>query len=92
MKMIVCIIQEIDKDNVLNAIKKSDLQVTVLPSTGGYFRKGNITLLIGTDDETVDQVINKIKINCQQTGTPEMKPATVFVLDASIHEPIPRIH
>jgi uncharacterized protein YaaQ len=92
MKMIVCIIHDIDKDNVMNVLNEDGLQVTLLPSMGGFFRKGNCTLLIGTDDDCVDQVIQKIKMNCQQPEDPQIKSVTVFVLNAYRYELTPRIH
>jgi uncharacterized protein YaaQ len=88
MKMIVCILQDSDKDDVVKALNNEGYQVTVLPSTGGYFRKGNATLLIGTEDDRVDQAITIIKQNSQQPEDPGLKRATVFVLKVDRHEQI----
>ena len=39
--------------------------VTKLASTGGFLSKGNVTLLIGTDEDKVDEVIERLKdIKC----------------------------
>lgn len=37
--------------------------MTKLSSTGGFLRSGNTTLLIGIDDEKLDQVLKIIKSN-----------------------------
>lgn len=88
MKMIVCILQDSDKDDVVKALNDEGFQVTVLPSTGGYFRRGNATLLIGTEDDRVDQAFTIIKQNSQQPEDPGLKRATVFVLRVDRHEQI----
>jgi uncharacterized protein YaaQ len=88
MKMIVCILQDSDKDDVVRALNDEGFQVTVLPSTGGYFRRGNATLMIGTEDDCVDQAITIIKQNSQQPEEAGLKRATVFVLKVDRHERI----
>jgi uncharacterized protein YaaQ len=88
MKMIVCILQDSDKDRVTEALNDEGFQVTVMPSTGGFFRRGNTTLLIGTDDNQVSQGIKIIKQNCREPEEPGLKRATVFVLKVDRHEKI----
>jgi uncharacterized protein YaaQ len=88
MKMIVCILQDSDKDKVTKALNDEGFRVTVMPSTGGYFRKGNTTLLIGADDDQVAKGIQIIKQNCKEPDEPGLKRATVFVLNVDRHEQI----
>ncbi len=88
MRMIVSILQDSDKDDVVEALNGGGFQVTVLPSTGGYFRRGNTTLLIGTEDDLVEQAIAIIKQNSQIPEDPGLKRATVFVLKVDRHEKI----
>jgi uncharacterized protein YaaQ len=88
MKMIVCILQDNDKDQVVGALNDEGFQVTVLPSTGGYFRRGNSTLMIGTEDDCVDQAVKIIKENSQHPEEPGLKRATVFVLKVDQHEQV----
>jgi uncharacterized protein YaaQ len=81
MKMIVCILQDSDKDDVLTALSQANYQATLLPSTGAYFRRGNATLMIGVED---DQVESAIQIVRDTLGEPEhtgVKRATVFVMN-----------
>ncbi len=88
MKMIMAILQDSDKDNVIEALNNEGYQVTVMPSSGGYFRKGNTTLLIGTEDENVKPAIKVIKENCKEPDEPGLKRATIFVLKVDRHEKI----
>jgi len=83
MKMIISILQSTDKDQVTKALNEDGYAVTVLPSTGAYLRRGNTTLLIGVEDEKVQQAIDLVKENCSEPSELGLKRATVFVLDVS---------
>ena len=88
MKLIICILQDSDKEKVADALVAQDFRVTVLPSTGGYFRRGNSTLMLGTEDERVDFAIDTIRENCAEPDEPGMKRATLFVLDVDRYEQV----
>lgn len=88
MKMIVSVIQDKDKEMVSNALNNSGIRVTILPSTGAYFRKGNATMMIGVEDEQVDDAIQIIKESCSEPDDPQMKRATLFVLNVNRFEQV----
>ena len=88
MKLIICILQDSDKDSVSDALIAQDFRVTVLPSTGAYFRRGNTTLMLGTEDEHVDHAIDTIRENCADPTEPGIKRATLFVLDVDRFEQV----
>jgi len=81
MKLIICILQDSDKDTVTKALNAEGFRVTVLPSSGAYFRRGNSTLLIGLEEDQVQRAIEIVRENCLDPPEPEFKRATVFVLD-----------
>lgn len=81
MKMIVCILQDSDKDEVANALNRAGFPVTLLPSTGAYFRRGNATMITGVEDDKVEQAIQIIRDNVQEPEEPGMKRATLFVIN-----------
>lgn len=64
MKLIYAIIRNDNEDDVISALNKEKYSVTKLATTGGFLRKGNITLMIGTDDDRVDHAINLIRQEC----------------------------
>jgi uncharacterized protein YaaQ len=64
MKLIYVIVRNIDSGDVTAALNKEGYYVTKLASTGGFLREGNTTLMIGTDEEKVDDVINIVKKVC----------------------------
>ena len=53
MKMITAIVNKEDSKNVCNELIKAGFSVTRLSTTGGFLMAGNMTLMIGTDDEKV---------------------------------------
>lgn len=64
MKLIYAIVRYDNEDEVINALTKKHYSVTKLATTGGFLKKGNTTLLIGTDAENVPDVIDVIKHEC----------------------------
>ena len=74
MKLIVAIVSNDDSSAVTNALTKANYSVTRLATTGGFLRAGNTTLLVGIDDEKIDDCIDIIgKESCKRS---EMVPAT----------------
>lgn len=65
MKLIVAIIQDQDVSSLVDDLTANDFRVTKLASTGGFLKAGNTTLLIGVDDEEVEDVLDIIKSNCE---------------------------
>lgn len=60
MKLIVAIINNDDSTSVLNGLTKKKFSATKLSTSGGFLHSGNTTLIIGTEDEKVDEVIEII--------------------------------
>lgn len=81
MKMIVCILQDSDKDEVLTALSQANYQATLLPSTGAYFRRGNATVMIGVEDDEVDTAIQILRDTLGGEDPARVKRATVFVMN-----------
>lgn len=81
MKMIVCIVQDSDKDELLTSLNQASYQATLLPSTGAYFRRGNATLMIGVEDEKIESAIQVVRDTLGSENPSGVKRATVFVMN-----------
>ena len=81
MKLIMAIIKDEDNDHVSKKLTDEKFRVTFVASTGGFFRSGRSTLIIGVEDERVDRALQIIKENTTIPENKEEKRATVFVLD-----------
>jgi len=64
MKLILAIIHDEDGNRVLNALNEAGYSVTKLATTGGFLRSGNMTLIVGTEEDKVDTAINIFKEKC----------------------------
>lgn len=61
MKLIIAIVNNEDASLVLSELTKAGFSVTKLSTSGGFLRAGNITFLIGVEDEKVADVISVIR-------------------------------
>jgi uncharacterized protein YaaQ len=95
MRMVVSIVSADDAEPVTRALIAAGYRVTRMNTAGGFFRRGNVTLLVGVEEPQVDDVLRIINANVRQraqanpveSGMP-MFGATVFVLEAARFERI----
>lgn len=64
MKIIYAIVSSDDGNRVTDVLNRNGYSVTRLATTGGFLKKGNATLMIGTDEERVDEAIGLIHDTC----------------------------
>lgn len=60
MKLIIAIINNDDAQAVLSELMRNDFPVTRLSTSGAFLRSGNVTLLMGVDNERVSEAIEVI--------------------------------
>lgn len=65
MRLVIAVVQDKDSNRLSAALIKDGFRATKLASTGGFLRAGNTTFLVGTEDDSVDKVIQVIKSNCK---------------------------
>lgn len=76
MKLIVAIVSGEDSGRVMKHLIKYHYFVTKLQSNGGFLKSGNSTLLIGANDEQVEDIIEIISRH-SKTRT-EIIPSSVI--------------
>ena len=86
MKMIIVIIKDNDADTLTQSFTASNFRVTRVASTGGFLRSGNVTMLLGVDDNQVDSAIQVVKNSLPPKGTE--KRATLFVVPVNHFEQV----
>ncbi|HEY58408.1 MAG TPA: Na+/H+ antiporter [Anaerolineae bacterium] len=62
----LAIIQEQDFENAAEAMAKLGVPVTVLPSTGGFLQRRNLTLMLGIPEGQVEDVIQALQASCRR--------------------------
>ena len=66
MKLVFAIVQGEDAGRTVQALNGAGISVTRFASSGGFLQQGNATLLIGVDEERVEQVVQLIRQNCRE--------------------------
>ncbi len=88
MKLLIAVVQTADSNAVADAMIERGFRVTKLASTGGFLRRGSTTLLLGVEDDQVDEALEIIRAECSQPAEPAIKQGVVFVLPVSRFEQV----
>lgn len=64
--MVVCVVHNRDRNRVTDELIKRGFKFTVIGSSGGFLREGNTTMLIGAEDECIEELKDVIQENCEQ--------------------------
>lgn len=81
MKLIMAIVKDSDAMDVSDALVENEFRVTRVASTGGFLRHGRVTLLIGVEEDALEEVFALIEAACREPDPGEHK-ATLFVIPA----------
>lgn len=87
MKLIIAIVQDDFATIVIKSLMAKKYRTTKLSSTGGFLKVGNTTLLIGVENQKVDEVIKTIEEECKSKKVAKGKDevtvdgAHLFILD-----------
>lgn len=66
MKLILAVIEDKDSHRLVDALSGQDFKTTKLSTTGGFLKEGNTTLMVGCEDDAVDDALSIIKKNSSQ--------------------------
>ena len=65
MKLLIAIVDKRDIRHLSDALIDNEFRFTEISSKGGFLRAGNVTLLIGVEEEQVPSVLDLIQNHCQ---------------------------
>ncbi|WP_297810361.1 cyclic-di-AMP receptor [uncultured Finegoldia sp.] len=83
MKLIIVIMED-DLSYILSKeLSENKISSTKLSSTGGFMKKGNTTMLIGTEKENEKSILDIIEKVCEENDvdSDNESKANVFVMD-----------
>ena len=87
MKLVCAIVSGNDADKVVEGLVSAGYPgPTRINTVGGFLRRGNATLLLGTDDERVEGAIDVIRSAVEagaEADDPNARRATIFVVNAN---------
>ncbi|NLD42302.1 MAG: hypothetical protein GX657_02280 [Chloroflexi bacterium] len=88
MKLVMAILRDDFAPDVSGALTEIGLSVTRISSTGGFWRRGYVTLLAGVEDHDVDRTLETINAHAGPEMSPSLAPpgypprrATVWVIN-----------
>ena len=65
MKLVIAIVQDEDSSRLITTMMDEGFGVTKLATTGGFLKAGNTTLLIGLEDDRLEQCVGLIEKVCK---------------------------
>lgn len=77
MKLVIVIVQDDVSMDLIDSLTESGYRITKLATTGGFLKSGNTTLLIGVEDQKVDDVLDILKRECRTTKQVVTTPSPV---------------
>lgn len=78
MKLVIGIVNSDDANDLISEITKASFQATKLSTSGGFLKLGNVTVLVGVEDEKVDEVVG-IFNNCCSRRTQMVPTAPPYL-------------
>lgn len=87
MKLVIAIIQDDYISKVLKSLMAEKIRTTKLSSTGGFLKSGNTTLLIGVENDKLDNIVEMIRKQCKSTKVKDgdseitVSGANLFIMD-----------
>jgi len=61
MKLLITVVEDIIVPGLVEKLLQKGIRVTQLTSSGGFFKRGNTTLLSGIEDDDVPVAVQTIK-------------------------------
>ena len=81
MKLMIAIVNNDDYDKIARQLTEEEYRVTCIASTGGLFRRGSTTLLIGLEEEKISRAMEIIRANSTSPEGIGTHKAAIFVLN-----------
>ncbi len=85
MKLVLAIVHSDDALGLTDALTKRGFRATRINTAGGFLKESNTTILLGVQDEQVDDVLATIQSNCQTRSQyinplpPVMEPGEFYM-------------
>ena len=77
MKLIIAIVQDEDASRLVSSLMGDGYRVTKLATTGGFLRSGNTALLVGVEDEKLQNAMAIIEKVCKSRKQIATSPAPI---------------
>src|SRR6187200_210705 len=85
VKLVVAIVHSEDAGVLVDALLERDFRATRLHSSGGFLKQSNATVMLGVEDDEVDEVMGIVRDSCHSRTQivnpmpPIMEPGEFFM-------------
>jgi uncharacterized protein YaaQ len=85
VKLLLAIVHSEDAGTLVDALLEKDYRTTRLQSSGGFLRQSNATIVLGVEDDKVEEVMAIVRENCTSRTQvvnpmpPIMEPGEFFM-------------
>ena len=85
VKLVLAVVHNEDARVLVDALLAHQYRATWLHTSGGFLKQSNATILVGVDDDKIDEVVGIVRDNCRarsQTVSPIppiMEPGEFFM-------------
>ena len=85
MKLVFAIVHNEDAGDLVDALLEREYRATRLQSSGGFLKQSNATIVVGAEDDKVDEVLAIVRENCTSRTQvvnpmpPIMEPGEFFM-------------
>ena len=88
MKLVLSIVHGDDAAGLIDALTKKGFRATRINTAGGFLKESNATVLLGAEDDAVDEILQTIQSNCQ-TRTQYINPLPPVMEPGEFYMPYP---
>jgi len=85
VKLVVAVVHSEDAGALVDALLERQHRATRLQSSGGFLRQANVTVLVGAEDDKVDEILGVVRETCNSRTQivnpmpPIMEPGEFFM-------------
>jgi len=88
MKLVLAIVQDEDANALSESLLAERFSLTRINTAGGFLREGNVSFLLGVDEERLGQLLSIIRRNCV-TRTQYINPLPPIMEPGEFYMPYP---
>ena len=82
-KLVLAVLQGSDSDNTIRNLNERGFMVTVLSSTGGFLKKKSTTVMIGVEEERLEEALDILQKYAEMSAVPPV-PMEVMAGGAAV--------
>lgn len=87
-KLLLAVVRGDHRTALVRRLNDAGFHVTEFSSTGGFFRRNNVTLMVGAPEDDIPNALGIIRTTCVTPEGADEHAATIFVLNAGQFIPL----